>query len=364
MEEILKGKDAAAITLPIWFRERQRRVYDSRDTEWLAVADLQQDKKRLSELKAKIVSDTTAQLREKRHHDSLMHIQFNKQVGVFLDIIPPVKTPITYEVPCILITPQKVSFAWRPMSPNASTRTERMFHPMIFARAFGKGLFSFWQTSYRITKARFMDMLNEKEKNITLRVSLVGRGTNKRMVGAALERKATEEEKLRLNLRASQMSDKAQKVMFPFLHGQYGSEGSRKAYRDFVYSMTYKDAIEQAVAVFNHVWFRYQIAAIQRSTPDICVIRGMIDMMGARGKYRLELEAYYLPSDDTFVGPPRITKSYVMVDVAKFKRQGGAGRPLIPQTSNPQGTIPDEKQTQGEPSAPTEKPSPGQNTGK
>ena len=353
-----------------------RRMYTENDPQWKAIAELQRDPKRFSELKVKVAKDVTAQLVTYEHQANLAYVHFNKGASVYLEIIPPTMTPVTYEVPCIFITPSSVALKWRPMSPMASTRTERIFHPVIFANAFSEGLMSFYGTSYLITKARFLDMFN-KNKSIRLQVTLVGQGARQRLVSMGLERDANEEEKLRQKMPTSRLNEKMGKIVFPFLRGDYGSEGSRKGYRDFVHSMTYKDAIEQATGVFNSRWISANIATLPENTPGACIIKGYVDCIGTKGRYRLEVEAFYVPADNAFVGMPRITNQYVVADINAFNQQVGVPKVTQPNTIQvqshnatrqtnvvrPKSSEPGKSPSQAGPAPSPEKPSQGKMQG-
>ena len=353
-------------------------MYTENDPQWKAIAELQQDRKRFGELKVKIAKDVAAQLRTYDHQANLAYVQANITVSVYLEIVPPIMTPVAYEVPCILITPSTVALKWRQMSPMASTRTERIFHPVVFAKAFGEGLASFYNTSYLITKARLMDLYT-RQKSIRLQVTLVGQGTRQRLVSMGLERNATEEEMLRFKMPTSQVNEKVGKIMFPFLRGDYGSEGSRKGYRDFVRSMTYKDAIEQATLVFNTRWVTSHLATLQENTPGACIIKGYVDCVGTKGRYRLEVEAFYVPADNVFVGSPRITEQYVVADINAFSQQGGHPQTMQRQSTSwkiqqmsqrpakpeqPEPSIPSKRPGQARPAPETEKPAAEEDAGK
>ena len=192
-----------------------------------------------------------------------------------------------------------------------------------------------------------------------------------------LERDANEEEKLRQKMPTSRLNEKMGKIVFPFLRGDYGSEGSRKGYRDFVHSMTYKDAIEQATGVFNSRWISANIATLQENTPGACIIKGYVDCIGTKGRYRLEVEAFYVPADNAFVGMPRITNQYVVADINAFNQQVGVPKVTQPNTIQvqshkatrqtnvvrPKSSEPGKSPSQAGPAPSPEKPSQGKMQG-
>ena len=353
------------LTIPVWFRERKREMLKESTPQWIAFRELQQDKKRMTDVKMKVSKIVAAQLRRAEHSGNLEYIQFNNNIGANFEFIPPIWSPQTYEVPTVWIgTDYKVNGGWRPLSAAASARTERMFHPIIFAQAFYAGIEAFSRTSFKITKGKVLDIYYGPEP-MRIRVSMVGKGSQKTVTDVVLEKELSHEQKVLTELPMNQVPEKQAKLSLPFLRGDSETDSVvKKHYRGMIASTTYQDAIEHASAVFKQTWLDKQVAAVQETTAGACAVKGVIDCMGARGKYRLEVEAFYLPEQDDFVGKPRITTYYIIPDFSKWDtRDGAAQKRVVKRQPESQG-MPDKHPPVHEPPTSEEKPSPGKDAGK
>jgi hypothetical protein len=351
------------MTIPIWFREKKRQMFKESDPEWKSFLDLQEDKKRVSEIKMKISKAVAVQLQRPQHAVNLQYIRFNQRMGANLEVVPPIYAPEQYEVPNLWITSDwTVNFGWSTLSRAASAKTERMFHPVVFSQAFGAGVRSFSTTTFGITKAKILDQYYGPEP-FQIRVSMVGK--DKIVTAVTIQRELSREEQVITKLPINQIPEKEAKQHLPFLRGDPVPESVvKKHYRGVVSSMTYQDAMDHAIIVFKQTWLDKQIAAVQRSTNGVCTIRGFLDCMGERGRYRLEVLAYYLPAEDAFVGKPRITKHYIIPDLPRFKTAGPAEHNVVVRPQQGVQIAPDKAHPVHDPPPPTERPSPGKDAGK
>jgi hypothetical protein len=286
-------------------------------------------------------------------------------MGANLEIVPPIYPSETYEVPCIFIsTDWKISLGWRTLSRAASAKTERMFHPVVFSQAFFAGVQAFSTTTFHLTKARVLDQFQTIEP-LRIEVSLVQRGNQKIVTSLAVARTMSKEQQIVSNLPLNRVTEQQRKLTLPFLKGDFGEQGPRQQYRNLVNSMTYQDALEHACSVFKLTWLEKQMAAVQESTNGMCSIRGFVDCKGDRGRYRVEVIAFYMPAQDVLVGQPRITNHFVIPDLPNWPSKKGA-------TTHNAGIITqqtvdgmrDKPPSTSEPPPPTEKPSPGKDVGK
>lgn len=104
------------LMLPIWIREKELPMYKETDTEWQAFAKLQEDKKKMVEIKRRIrmflllinlliealgevAKMIGKQIQKPQHIVNLRHIQFSRQIAVLLEVVPPIYPPHAYEVP-------------------------------------------------------------------------------------------------------------------------------------------------------------------------------------------------------------------------------------------------------------------------
>lgn len=237
--------------------------------------------------------------------------------GNLFHIVLLVNSYLTYY--SLFIDSSEVKFGWRVLPDSTGSRVERIFHPIIFAEAFAVGVKEFALATFLITRARILDRINET-KIVSYKVD--HKNGSPPLSTSIIDQQASEEDKAKLRFPTTRASDRDMKVLLPFLRGQFGEESSRQKYRDLVKSMTYQTAIEHACATFNTAWLSRQFAALQNTPRGACQVRGFVDCIGARGKYRLEVMAIYLPSENAFVGRPVILGAFVIADLPKWSGKG------------------------------------------
>jgi len=310
-EQDLSATDSIVLKVPLWIRTREQQMYTESDKDWKAFALLQGDKKRVDALKKEIAKAVGKQLHKAEHLVNLQHIAFKGKVGLALDVVPPIYPPDIYEMPAIFVTPTSITTGWTPLPDTYGPKMARILHPVIFAKAMAAGVQEFVYASYIITKARVSDRIGSTKSESTTTNPITG--------VVEIAKAQTQEEEAKARFLTSRASEKNLTAMFPFLRGEFGEKEGQRQYRDVVKAMTYQTAIEQSVAVFQQRWMSAHLRALQASPQGGLQIRGFIDCFGMRGKYRLEVIAVYLPSDNAFVGKPIITGSYIIADLTKFK---------------------------------------------
>ena len=360
------NQDITQMTLPIWFKEKKREMFKESDPEWQSFLQLQQDKTKQAEIKMKLSKAVASQLRNPQHIRQLQYINFTKDIGAHYVFVTPIYAPIAYEIPRISITHDwKVAFDWQSLPPRGSAKIERMFHPVVFSQAFFAGVHAFSFTTFYITKAKILDQLFGAEPT-KIRVSMVQRGNQKIITHVALEKNLTREQQVVTQLPMNRIPEKAANMNLPFLRGASATDSvMKKNYRHMVSSTTYQDAIEHAISVFKQTWLDRQMGALQNTTAGVVAITGFMDCMGDRGKYRLEVTAYYLPAQDAFVGKPQITHSFIIPDLTKTQTKSGATSPnAVVKSQQGSDGNPDKVTSVHQPPTPTEKPSPSKDAGK
>jgi hypothetical protein len=310
----------------------------------------------MQEVRTKVARAIALQLQKSQHKLNLDYIRFKHQLASSLEIIPPIYAPESYEVPCISIHPSgQVSFGWRPLSRAASAKMERMFHPVIFSQAFWSGVKAFSTTTFTITKARALDWLYGPEPATIVLQLRKAHGLNA-VTSIRFSRPLSREQTIIVQLPINQIPDQQAVTTLPFLRGDSEKDSNvKKNYRNVLNSTTYKDAIEHAATVFKQTWISRQMTAVKYSSGGVCSMRGTIDCIGERGKYRLEVSALYIPSEDVFIGKPLITKSYIIPDLPKFEAKS------IPAPGTP---IEKPASSVHQPPISAEKPTPGKDAGK
>ncbi|KAJ9610576.1 hypothetical protein H2200_005353 [Cladophialophora chaetospira] len=296
--------------LPIWIRQRKPEPWQPDDPTWQSFQAFSNDPKRIKEVVATI-------------EKPLMKVILAKFGTVMVDLgtteadgrhrvncrrtwrmAPPLYAPASYEVPCFFVEPEKTSFGWRQLPNSIGGKMDRVFHPIVLAKAFYHGVEEFTWASYLITKARLMDQYN----------SLTGDEKS----SSTSQKVLTEDEKAQKRLTFGRISEKNKDSYLPFLRGEYGEHESRQPYRDLVKFMTYKGAIESGCAVFRAHWIQGQEKSMQSSNRDGVILRGDITFSGERGTLIIHAAAVYSPETNSLIGQPIIKDAYLSPKMDKW----------------------------------------------
>lgn len=363
----------AQITIPIWFREREREYFKETDPEWQSFLHFQQDQKKVMEVYMKLYKTVARQLHSPRHAPQLQYINFKHSMGANFELVIPIFKPITYEVPCISVTSDRnLALGWLALPPAGSAKIERMFHPVVFSHAFLAGVKAFSSTTFYITKAKISDQYNGAEPS-KMSVSMVHMGNRKIVTNLTIQKGLSREQQIVTQLPMNRIPEKHAKLNLPFLRGEAAAGSTmKKNYRDVVSSTTYSDAIEHASLVFKQTWLDKHMAAVQDTTNGVLIIKGFLDCFGEHGTYRLEVAAFYLPSEDAFVGEPQITNAFIMPDLTgtQMKKRMQAARQAHAHLHHgnhghhENHGHPDKTPPVHQPPPPAEKPTPNKDAGK
>ncbi|OAP63241.1 hypothetical protein AYL99_02468 [Fonsecaea erecta] len=288
------------LMLPIWIRRAKPKYWEPDDPTWQSFQALHEDTKRLREV-TKAIQESLKQVVVRKYGRLLMELGGTFSFHAGWRLAPPLYAPVTYEAPCIFLEPGKIEFGWRQLPNSMGGKMDRVFHPIVLAKAFCKGFGEFAWASYLITKARLMDFLSSTSKDPT-----------------TWQNTPSEDEKAHKRLTLGKMSEKDKTTWLPFLRGDFGEHESRRAYRDLVKSMTYQGAIESGCAVFRAYWIQGQEKTMQSYTRDGILLVGEIAFVGDRGTLFVHAVAVYSPASDSLIGPPIIKHAYVVPDREKW----------------------------------------------
>ena len=319
------------LMLPIWIRQRKPEPWQPDDPTWKSFQALVKDSKRVKEIVATIKKPLTKAILTK-YGAILMDLSTTEGDGSHRvasreswRMAPPLYAPASYEVPCIFVEPDKTSYGWRQLPNSVGSKMDRVFHPIVLAKAFYHGIEEFTWASYLITEARLMDQLsslNADEKS-----------------SPTSQKALTEDEKALKRLTFGRISEEKKDAYLPFLRGEYGEHESRQAYRDLVKSMTYKGAIESGCAVFRAHWIQGQEKSLQSHNRDGVILRGDIAFMGERGVLIIHAAAVYSPETDSLIGQPIIKDAYLSPNMEKWvERPKATVKGALPEVDRKQRT--------------------------
>ncbi|OQV01687.1 hypothetical protein CLAIMM_06993 [Cladophialophora immunda] len=255
-----KSPEVIHLMLPIWIRRAKPQLWEPDDPTWKSFQALHGDPKRLREI-TRAIQESLKQEVIKKYGRVLMELGGKFAFHAGWRLAPPLYAPTTYEVPCIFLEPGKVSYGWRQLPNSMGGKMDRVFHPIVLAKAFVNGFREFAWASYLITKARLTDRLNSLSTTVK---------------DSTPDKTLSEDEKAHKRLSFGKISEKDKTVWLPFLRGDYGEHDSRRAYRDLVKSMTYQGAIESGCAVFRAYWIHGQEKIMQSYTRDSILLVGEI----------------------------------------------------------------------------------------
>jgi hypothetical protein len=299
------------LMLPIWIRKKKQEPWRHDDPIWRSFVALDGDKNRLKEITEAIKKPLLKAVLVK-YGPTLIQLsakQKNGQVKMTLreswNLAPPLYAPPTYEIPCIFVQSNKTTYGWRQVPNSMGAKVDRIFHPIALATAFFYGVREFAWASYLITKARLIDQIESLSTNAK--------------VTRTAQKPLSEDEKVLKQLRVNRLSDKDKGIFLPFLRGEFGEHESRRAYRDFVKSMTYQGAIESACAEFRARWHRGLESSLKSFARGSSVAMvGNIAFVGEKGTLHLHATAVYSPETNSLVGQPIVNHAYVTPNMEKW----------------------------------------------
>lgn len=313
-------QDEISLPLVLYVRQRRGAPYLPGDPEWKSFTQLQEDEKLLHDIKLEVARQAEKEARRRAQLTRFLQVIQPDQMLVNLELVVPLNRPPVYEVPYLVVKPGvEAALVWRRLPDSFGSKLDRMFHPIILSKAFYQGLKEFWVVSYRITKARAQDRLNPTGlSSAGTNNSSSQRNLNPLHLARPRNKPRTEEEKADDKLPIRRLSEQEMKKALPFLRGEYGEQASIQGYRDAVRTMTYRGAIESACTVFRQHWALGQAKAAVTDVRDPCHIIGYVEIVGERGKLRLDVFAVYSPKAKSLVGPPMITKVYGIPNATKW----------------------------------------------
>ncbi|KIW65554.1 hypothetical protein PV04_07805 [Phialophora macrospora] len=301
------------LMLPIWIRKQKPEPWKIDDPTWKSFQALAGDRKRMKEITETIKKPLMKAVLIK-YGRTLMELGSKQSSGgrrvtyhESWRLAPPLYAPATYEVPCIFVEPDRTSYGWRQIPNNVGEKLDRVFHPIVLAKAFYYGVEEFAWASYLITKARLTDQINSLTSN--------GKASSIPQEGL------TEDEKALKRLAFGRVPENTKETFLPFLRGEYGEHESRRTYRNLVKSMTYQGAIESACAVFRAHWIQGQEKSMQSHSRDSVILRGNIAFVGEKGTLFMHVVAVYSPETNSLVGQPIIKDAYLSPNMEKWVQQ-------------------------------------------
>lgn len=290
----------STITLPIWIRPRKSQLYQPDDPEYKDFARIQSDKKKIADLKKQVADMALARLKNPAHEVNLKHIAFKGQVTVVLDLVPQLQPPPLYEVPALTLFKDGIGFGWKVLRPDLGTRLESVMRPSVTYNAAKVSIRTFFWTTYAITRAKLSGG----------NPAIVQLGVNKPS-NPVMSQKDLDTDNAIPPM--SQWPTNTQ-AMQELIRAVHNGDTTRERHTELIKNLPFSTPVQWAAATFRRAQLHGMMHAQQDSARGVIQVRGAVVCMGDRGKYRMDVLAFYLPSEDKFVGSLLVRSAYIVKD--------------------------------------------------
>jgi hypothetical protein len=307
------------VVIPIygWLRESPRSLYKPTDPEWKAWMALRSDQKAQDALKASMTKAMKEQLNRKIHQFNLQSIESTKQYTVELHIGRIVRPP-TYAMRCVVIEPDGIGLGWKQLDDLEGARLQRLKQPLYAGKAVLSGVWAFATTTAAISRARLLDFVYpEFERSYQLVYGTVN--GNRVLQTAQLSQRMSREQIIIRHLPTSNLSEENAAKLFPFLKGASGQSSAAAPFKSFVQFLTNEHALQHAQFTSRSELINSTMRDLKLNTPGAVPVVGEFMLLGRKGRYRIEIEAVYLPRDGICIGKPTVTRAAVLYDFDKPK---------------------------------------------
>ena len=231
------------------------------------------------------------------HIANLNHIDFNGQVTIVLDLVPQLRPPPLYEVPAVILFKDGVALGWKVLKPDLGSKLDSVMRPTVTYRAAKASIKVFFSTAYAIAKARFFGG----------NPAIVQFGAPK-PVSSLTDRKDIEK------------ANPIPPVPEEWLRALHNGKNTRERHKELVKNAPFSLAVQRAAATFRARQVHDMMHHKQNRARGVIQIRGAVVCMGERGKYRLEVLAFYLPSEDRFLGAVNVRGAYIVKDFSQWQK--------------------------------------------
>ena len=290
----------------MWIRSRKSPLYQPDDPEFKDYVRVQSDEKKIAELKKHVAALAVARLKIPAHAVNLKHIGFTGQVTVVLDLVPQLHPPPLYEVPALILFKDGVGVGWKVLRPDLGSRMDSMMRPSITYQAAKASLRAFCSTTYAIAKAKLVGG----------NTAVVQLGANT-LPSSVVGQKELDKANAIAPISQWPMNSEAMRELIKAMHN--GKE-TRDRHSELVRNLPFSVAIKHAAATFRATQLHLLAHLQQDKARGAIQVRGAVICMGDKGKYRMDVVAFYLPSEDKFVGPLMIRNAFVVKDYSQWQK--------------------------------------------
>jgi len=296
----------STVTVPIWIRARKGQLYQPDDPEYKDYVRIQSDKKKIAELKKQVADWAVARLKNPSHEINLNYIGFQGQVTVVLDLVPQLHPPPLYEMPALILFKDGIGIGWKVLRPDLGARMESMMRPGVTYDAAKASIKAFFSTTYAIAKARFFGG----------NPAIIQIGANK-PPNPVMSQKELDKDNA---IPPMSQWPKNTQAMQELLRAVHNGQNTRERHTELIKNLPFSVAVQFAAATFRRKQLHGLAHAQQNKARGVIQVRGAIVCMGDRGKYRMDVLAFYLPSEDKFVGTLIVRNAYIVKDYSQWQQ--------------------------------------------
>lgn len=315
LDQVGKGI-IAAISLPVWIRERKCPTYQPSDPEYKEYVKLQSNEQKIAEIKKQVGHWAVTRLKNPIHQKNLSYIDFKGHVTIVLELVPQLHPPPLYEVPCLVVYRDGLGVGWKVLRPEIGSKMQSLLRPSI-AYAAAKASFKvFFSTSYAIAKAKFSG--GDAPKFITFGHHIYKLPTS--TPSSVMSQKEIERD----NNIPSISQWPANPSIQELLRVVHGGQSFQETHNNLIKNIPFSTAMQVATTTYKFRHLHALMHEQQRRTRGTVQVRGAIVCLGDRGKYRMDVTAIYLPAEDKFIGPLMLTNAYVVKNYSQWDKLEGA----------------------------------------
>lgn len=311
LDQLARGM-IAAVTLPVWIRERKCPLYQSSDSEYKEYVKLQSDEKRIADLKRQVGNWAISRLKNPIHQRNLAYIDFKGHVTVVLELVPQLHPPPLYEVPCLVVFRDGLGLGWKVLAPEIGSKMESLMRPGIAYAAAKASFKAFFSTSYAIAKAKFSG--GDAPKIITF-------GNHNHKPPTSTPDSIMSKKEIERDNNIPSMSQwPSNPSIQELLRAVHNGQSFQERHNNLIKNIPFSTAIQIAAATYKHKHLHAMAQDQQRRTRGTVQVRGAIVCLGDRGKYRMDVTAVYLPAEDKFIGPMMLNNAYIVKNYSQWDK--------------------------------------------
>lgn len=285
------------IPIPIWTIRKKPIEYMTTDPEWKEFVKLEQDKKRVKELKTIAAKAVAIAVLDGLPPAALRvwgfdgHVKFDTGR---IDFVFPTHAPAPHERLGLMVSPRGIWWTTRPMTDERGRRFYRIFHPTVFASAFWAGGKAYYDYYFKIVETKASELLGNKARNPQ------ARSIPKAPIGYT----------------GKEQAELKKAFTTPNPSAPTDLTDTAALLKTLLPSPPPHSAMEAAVKAYKKTHTNLQVAKWKECPRGGCYLTGYVDIISPKATIRVTVKAVYIPSEDKFLGSPTVIEATAMPKVS------------------------------------------------